>query len=81
MNKTTYSWRDNMDLIARLTAAQNSVALENVDVMTFAGMCDSRAELERHVVFCEIRAQVGKLQENNARDERHEISDEIEAQS
>lgn len=55
MNQT-YSWRDNMDLIARLTTAQNSPALANVDVMTFAGMCDSRAELEKHVTRCEERA-------------------------
>ena len=50
------AWRSNPDLMDRLTEAQNSVALQNVDVMTWAGMCDSREELERHVVACEKRA-------------------------
>ena len=50
------AWRENKDLMDRLIDAQNSVALQNVDVMTFAGMCDSREELEKHVVRCEERA-------------------------
>jgi len=46
------TWRQNPDLMARLTAAQN--ALERpIDIMTFAGMCSTREELERHVVHYE----------------------------
>ncbi len=52
-----FSWKDAPDLMDRLGYAQNSPRLENVDVMTFAGMCDSRAELERHVLACEERAE------------------------
>lgn len=50
------AWRQNPDLMERLTRAQNHPANENRDVMTFAGMCDSRAELERHVLACEAFA-------------------------
>lgn len=50
------TWRSNPDLMARLNAAQNSPAFADVDVTTFAGMCDSRADLERHVLACEQRA-------------------------
>jgi len=49
-------WRDNPDLMARLNAAQNHPANINIDIVTFAGMCDSRAELERHVVRYEAEA-------------------------
>lgn len=51
-----FTWRNAPDLMARLTTAQNHPANENRDVMTFAGMCDSRAELERHVLHCEDAA-------------------------
>jgi hypothetical protein len=50
------TWRSNPDLIERLTTAQNSPALANQDVMTWAGLCETREELERHVVACEQRA-------------------------
>lgn len=50
------AWRENKDLMDRLNSAQNSPALEHVDVTTFAAMCDDRAELERHVLACEQRA-------------------------
>jgi exoribonuclease II len=42
-----FSWRDATDLMARLEKAQNRYAC--VDIMTFAGFCESREELERHV--------------------------------
>ena len=48
-----FSWRDAPDLMDRLGHAQNSPRNENRDVMTFAGFCDDRAELERHVLACE----------------------------
>ena len=38
----------NPDLMDRLIAVQNALRAP-IDIMTFAGMCDSRAELERHV--------------------------------
>lgn len=47
---TNFSWTQAPDLMARLTTAQNHPANTNIEIMTFAGMCDSRAELERHVV-------------------------------
>ena len=43
------AWRQNPDLMDRLTQAQNALRAP-IDIMTFAGMCDSREELERHVV-------------------------------
>lgn len=48
--------QQNPDLIARLVIAQNAPANVVIDIMTFAGLCDSRAELERHVIRYEILA-------------------------
>lgn len=45
-----FSWKDAPDLMARLTTAQNHEANINQDIMTWAGLCDSRQELEAHVV-------------------------------
>ncbi|MFG1278240.1 hypothetical protein [Xanthobacter autotrophicus] len=42
-------WRQCPDLMVRLTTAQNHPANACIDIMTVAGMCDSRDELERHV--------------------------------
>ena len=47
------TWRDNPDLMARLTRAQNHPANVDRDVMTFAGFCTDRAELLAHVETCE----------------------------
>ncbi len=45
-------WKANPDLMRRLSDAQN--ALERpIDIMTFAGLCDTRSELERHVIHYE----------------------------
>jgi hypothetical protein len=44
------------DLMARLVAAQNRPGNITRDVVTFAGFCDDRAELERHVITCEEAA-------------------------
>lgn len=49
-------WRDNPDLMARLIEAQNHPANEHIDIMTFAALCTSREELERHVAYYEQRA-------------------------
>ena len=52
-----FSWKDAPDLMARLSEAQNHCANINQDIMTFAGFCNSRDELEGHVCRYEIRAQ------------------------
>lgn len=44
------TWRDNPDLMERLAAAQNREVNINIDIMTFAGFCDTREELEKHVI-------------------------------
>ncbi|MDI4667080.1 hypothetical protein K9U40_22550 [Xanthobacter autotrophicus] len=49
-------WRQSPDLMVRLTTAQNHPANARTDIMTFAGMCDSREELERHVARYERAA-------------------------
>ncbi len=44
-----WSWKDDPELMARLTKAQNDPANRHADIMTFAGFCGSRAELLAHV--------------------------------
>lgn len=51
-----FSWTQAPDLMARLTEAQNHPANVNVDIMTWAGLCNSRAELEAHLSHYETRA-------------------------
>lgn len=51
-----FSWRHAPDLMARLSEAQNAPRNSNIDIVTFAGMCDSRAELLAHVERYEVRA-------------------------
>lgn len=41
-------WKQNPDLMDRLAAAQNALTAP-IDILTFAGFCDSRDELLRHV--------------------------------
>jgi hypothetical protein len=43
-------WKTETDLMDRLRSAQNRPANINQDIVTWAGFCDSRAELEAHVV-------------------------------
>lgn len=50
-------WKQNPDLMDRLSKAQNHPKNINADIMTFAGMCDSREELERYVIRYEERAR------------------------
>jgi hypothetical protein len=52
-----FSWKDAPDLMARLQAAQNHPGNLTRDVMTFAGFCDTREELESHVLSCEAHAK------------------------
>jgi hypothetical protein len=52
-----FSWKDAPDLMDALARAQNHPANIGQDIMTFAGMCDSRDELELHLCRYEIRAQ------------------------
>jgi hypothetical protein len=54
--QTSFSWKDAPDLMARLNAAQNSPKNWNADITTFAGMCDSRQQLENHVAYYEAKA-------------------------
>jgi hypothetical protein len=49
----TFSWRDAPDLMDRLIRAQNHPSNSTTDILTIAGLFDSRAELLRHVEFCE----------------------------
>lgn len=44
------------DLMQRLVLAQNHPGNVSRDVITFAGFCDDRAELLRHVQACEQSA-------------------------
>lgn len=53
----TWTWKDAPDLMAALATAQNHPANIGQDIMSFAGMCDSRDELELHLCRAEIRAQ------------------------
>lgn len=48
-------WKQNEDLMRRLERAQNALKTP-IDIMTFAGFCDSRAELEAHVLRYEAEA-------------------------
>jgi hypothetical protein len=43
-----FSWTQHPDLMSRLVAAQNALTAP-VDILTFAGMCGSEAELRQHV--------------------------------
>jgi hypothetical protein len=54
--QNTFSWKQEPELMDRLSSAQNSPKNQNIDIMTFAGMCDSREELLRHVERYEARA-------------------------
>jgi hypothetical protein len=44
------------DLMDRLAHAQNHPCFAHQDIMTWAAMCDDRAELEAHVVRNEQQA-------------------------
>lgn len=55
-------WRANPDLMARLTKAQNHKANINIDIMTFAGWCDSRDELLLHVERYEALAGISVVE-------------------
>ena len=52
-----FTWKDAPDLMADLVKAQNSPANIDQDIMSFAGMCESREELAVYVARYEIRAQ------------------------
>ena len=51
-----FSWKQEPELMTRLGSAQNHPANANIDIMTFAGMCESREELLRHVERYEAKA-------------------------
>jgi len=54
MQTNTFSWRNEPELMARLITAQNALRTP-IDIMTFAGFCDSREALEAHVLRYEAR--------------------------
>lgn len=54
---SVFSWRDAPDLMARLTAAQNQLTAP-IDIVSFAGLCGSREELEAHVLRYEPKEKV-----------------------
>lgn len=45
-----FSYRDAPDLMDRLVRAQNRSENWGIDIVTFAGFCDSREELLTHVL-------------------------------
>ncbi len=49
------TWKQNPELMTRLNAAQNHPANWNVDITTYAGYCQTREQLERHVAHYEER--------------------------
>lgn len=54
-----FTWKDAPDLMDRLTTAQNHLRTQ-IDIVTFAGFCDSREELEAHVVRYEAAVEAGE---------------------
>jgi hypothetical protein len=52
----SWSWKQSPELMDRLAQAQNSPKNSNVDIMTFAGFCDTEAALQKHVEYYEARA-------------------------
>lgn len=57
MNMAQFSWKDAPDLMDALARCQNSPLYANQDIMTFAGFCESRDELEGYLARHEIRVQ------------------------
>jgi len=57
---TKFSWKDAPDLMDELARIQNHPCNSHRDIMTFAGFCDSRNELENHVRAEDYKAQ-GKI--------------------
>ena len=55
--QTQWSWKQSPELMARLNSAQNHPANSNVDITTYAGFCDSEADLARHVAHYEARME------------------------
>jgi exoribonuclease II len=53
-----FSWKDAPDLMQRLIAAQNALVTP-IDIVTFAGFCKNRDELEAHVVRYEQQVSEG----------------------
>jgi hypothetical protein len=52
-----FSWKDAPDLIEALTRCQNSKFNANRDILSFAGFCESRDELEAYLCREEIAVQ------------------------
>jgi hypothetical protein len=50
-----FSWKNAPDLMDRLSSTQNAPCNCVIDIMTFAGFCTSREQLETHVSRYEAR--------------------------
>jgi hypothetical protein len=50
-----FSWKDAPDLMDALGHTQNAPCNCNIDIMTFAGFCTTREQLETHVRHYEQR--------------------------
>lgn len=53
MNTPAWNWKQSPDLMARLTKAQNRNS--HIDIMTFAGWCETEAALQAHVEYYEAK--------------------------
>jgi len=51
-----FSWMNEPELMARLSACQNNGKNDHQDIMTYAGWCGSREALVSHVELYEARA-------------------------
>lgn len=59
------TWNENPDLMERLRKVQGHKLFRHQDIISFAGMCDNRTELLRHVENCE--RQTGMQQMSTAK--------------
>jgi hypothetical protein len=55
MTEAAFTWKQAPDLMDRLISAQHRIKAP-IDIVTFAGFCNSRSELEHHVVRYEDQA-------------------------
>lgn len=49
-----WNWKQSPELMARLTKAQNNLHTP-IDILTFAGWCETEAALQSHVEYYEAQ--------------------------
>lgn len=59
---TAFSWKDAPDLMDALARTQNAPCNSNIDIMTYAGFCNSRAQLEQHLIRYEAIETEAEMQ-------------------